>query len=152
MSEHKVKSSYFAVKLLTSLEDCCNYPRVVTFHTLKELMWESFYKLSTSDSHNNLWSTFLEENVGFRPDPIFYQFVTTTIMKRIIKDRFPPSQSTQEPEAVDNLDYEESNALRYTAGYVVRSLTKKLKRSAHPLKDELLLCLEEMVESKPTNY
>ena len=45
-----------------------------------------------------------------------------------------------------SLTYEEKNALRYTAGYVPRALRKKLKKSAHPLKEELVLCLVEMTE------
>ena len=47
----------------------------------------------------------------------------------------------------ESLSYEEKNALRYTAGYnVPRALKKKIDRSSHPLKKELLLCLLNLSE------
>ena len=46
-----------------------------------------------------------------------------------------------------SLTYEERNAIKYAAGYVIRNLRKKLKRSAHPLKDELLQLLDDLVTS-----
>ena len=51
-----------------------------------------------------------------------------------------------------SLDYEEVNALRYTAGYVIRALRKKIDRSAHPLMEELILCLVEMEENEGTEH
>ena len=44
------------------------------------------------------------------------------------------------------LTAEESNALCYCGGYLIRSLRKKISKSAHPLKDALVLCLEGLVE------
>ena len=41
---------------------------------------------------------------------------------------------------------QELNALRYAAGYIPRALLKKLKKSAHPLKDELQLCLLDLLD------
>ena len=46
-----------------------------------------------------------------------------------------------------SLDYEERNALCYTAGYVERAVEKKIQWSAHSLKKELLLCISELSES-----
>ena len=34
----------------------------------------------------------------------------------------------------------------YVAGYVLRELTKKMLRSAHPLKEKMVDCLDEMIE------
>ena len=44
----------------------------------------------------------------------------------------------------DGLSYEEQNALRYASGYIIRALRKRLKISAHSLKQSLLLHLEEL--------
>ena len=67
------------------------------------------------------------------------------MMGQMIKQKFafvhPAEMINDSP-----LDYEESNALRYTAGYVVKSLQKKIRKSAHPLKESISLCLTEMVE------
>ena len=43
---------------------------------------------------------------------------------------------------------EELNEIRYAAGWVVRSLQKKLKKSAYPLKDDILLCIVDILDEK----
>ena len=47
-----------------------------------------------------------------------------------------------------SLDYEEQNAVRYAAGHITRALTRKIGRSAHPLKQQLILCLNELTENE----
>lgn len=37
--------------------------------------------------------------------------------------------------------------IRYAAGYVIRSLLKKFGRSSHVLKQEILLCLNELSDT-----
>ncbi len=41
---------------------------------------------------------------------------------------------------------EESNTLCYCGGYLIRSPRNKISKSAHPLKDALVLCLQDLVE------
>ncbi len=76
----------------------------------------------------------------------------------IVKEYFklPENADTQVP--AEALTYEEANALRYTAGYVCRSVRKKLEAAKHPLMEELMLALvdmcegsEEEEEDKPTS-
>ena len=77
--------------------------------------------------------------------PIFFQFVVDGIFNSLIKHHFKCDEP--EEEEVDDhiqLNYEEQNALRYTAGYVVNALIKKLKHSTHPLKEEMMCCLLEV--------
>lgn len=47
-----------------------------------------------------------------------------------------------------SLSYEECNALRYSIGYVVRSLIKKLNKSTHSQKEEMIQCLCELIVKK----
>jgi len=42
----------------------------------------------------------------------------------------------------------ESSALQYIAGYVCRHLHKKIERENHDLKEEMILCLVELVKDK----
>ena len=56
----------------------------------------------------------------------------------------PTSTSGVTSQEELSLSYEEQNALRYAAGYIPRALTKKLRTSAHPLKDQLILCLIDL--------
>jgi len=46
------------------------------------------------------------------------------------------------------LTINEANPLRYVAGYVCRHLRKKIEASAHPPKEEMILCLMNMVKDK----
>ena len=50
------------------------------------------------------------------------------------------------------LSFNEENALRYTSGYVIKSLYKKVKRSSHPSKEELLLCLCDLTDDFEDDY
>ena len=70
-------------------------------------------------------------------------------MNDIIKEHFPVEQTSAScSHTINSLDFQEINALRYMAGYILRSLSKKIARSADPLKDELILCLDEIMEGK----
>ena len=74
--------------------------------------------------------------------PIFYQYITDDIFKKLVKQQYPlPATSMDAP-----LDYQERNAVWYAAGYVVRHLHQHLERGSHQLKEELVLCLEEMCD------
>jgi len=42
-------------------------------------------------------------------------------------------------------------ALRYAAGYIPRHLKKRLTKSAHPLKNELTLCLLDPLQDEEDN-
>ena len=44
------------------------------------------------------------------------------------------------------LDYQEQNAVQYAAGYIVRHLRQRLEMGSHQLKEELVLCLEEICD------
>ena len=94
-----------------------------------------------------MWKVFIQTSIGFNASPIFYQFVTRTILEELIKIQFPTElpSCTIQPSST-SLDFEESNALRYCGGYLIRSLKKKIEKSAHPLKDALLLCLQDLIE------
>ena len=49
-------------------------------------------------------------------------------------------QCVEPPASKEVLDFEECSALRYSAGYIICSLIKKITRSRHQLKQELVLC------------
>ena len=44
------------------------------------------------------------------------------------------------------IQFTSDNALRYTAGYTIKALTKKIKQSTDPMKKEIEFCLIEMNE------
>ena len=59
--------------------------------------------------------------IVFQPNAILYQFLTDEMMTSVIKDIFPVLNISVTPKS---LHYAEVNALRYTAGYVLRALRK----------------------------
>ncbi len=134
----------FADELVLSLKGCFQMGQLRKVRKQRERMWERYHKLRSSELFKTRWAKFLESSVGCESCPIFFQFVSDAIMEMLIKGQFPVEDVHHKGEAT--LDYEEKNALRYTAGYTLRALKKKINRSAHPLKKELGFCLMEMSE------
>ena len=82
------------------------------------------------------WTDFLKKSIDVAPSPIFFQFVVDCVFEVLMKNHY--QLDVQQKEQFDvSLTYEEENALRYTAGYVVKAVLKKLKRSTNPMKKEL---------------
>jgi len=57
-----------------------------------------------------------------------------------------PSEPTNGPTM--HITLTERNVLRYIAGYICRQLRKKIKRTNHKLKEELILCLVDMTKDR----
>ena len=148
-AENKEAASIFASNFIGSLKSCFSTYRKA--RSGREQMWECYYKLRSSERFVTRWAQFLQASVGTEACPIFYQFVTDSIMEVLIKEHFPLEVACSE-QKLASLDYEEVNALRYTAGYVIRALRRKIERSAHPLMEELILCLVEMEQNEGTEH
>lgn len=146
MAENKEMATIFATLLIGKLEGCIYTPKKMSKRSVRrgrEKMWESFFKLTASDGFRQGWTLMLQR-AKVKPTPIFYQFITDKLMKDLIEEKFI-LPTAAEPSA-SPLDYEDCSALRYTAGAVVRSLSKKMARAAHPLKEDIKTCLKEMIE------
>ena len=108
-------------------------------------MWTSYHQLRCSAEYTSRWQRFLQHNLGAEGHPILYQRVGDAILERVVKEKYPVSQSLCSTQQQPSITTQEMNALRYAAGYIPRALQKKLKKSAHPLKDELQLCLLDLL-------
>jgi len=113
-------------------------------------MWAKFHKMRTSKEFTSHWTKFLQEEVGVCACPIFFQHITTTIFNEKVRGKFPIT-ATQLTSQEPSLSYEEMTALRYAAGYIPRHLKKRLTKSAHPLKNELTLCLLDPLQDEEDN-
>jgi len=75
---------------------------------------------------------------------LYIQFVGDHIFRYLIKTDFEvieqatSTNTTEAPEELEELTPEETYGIRYTAGYVLRSLKKKLGNSSHQLNYILL--------------
>ena len=146
--ENKPVWEAFAEQLVSDLNRCFEEPWSRSMRQAREVMWERLFKLRSSQYFRDLWAKCLLDAIGCEPAcPIFYQFVTDAVIEVLVKRNFPVSEVDSSATSEASLDFEEQNALRYTAGYVMRNLKKKIRQSAHPLKEELLFCLSELAES-----
>lgn len=152
--ENDALLSTFTLKLTASLEKCFQV-RGSSFKTKKEKIWGEYHKKRTSEGFRTDWTQFLLQAVGEEPYPLFYQFITDHVFNVLIRQHFPVlvADETATSSTQESLTYAETNALRYAAGYVCRSVKKHLMGSSHPLKEELVLALVDMCgEDKETDH
>jgi len=92
----------------------------------------------------DLWKGFLK-STQCSCKPIFYQFITTEVFKEMIKKRFPISTSSPAFEK-PSLSFEEVKCYSIFCWIYSKGIAKKLENSSHKLKEELILCLQELTE------
>ena len=118
----------------------------------RERMWALYHNIRTSMQFRSLWTILLEQVIKTEALPIFYQTVTEKVFHKLIHLYFPitPSSTCTRPRPdleVDTLTYEEENVIRYIAGFVYRSVKKKISMmSAKFRKEELLMALSELLD------
>ena len=78
------------------------------------------------------------------PHPLLYWYVTNLAFQALLEETFQSSNAQQ--AVVEALTYEESNVLRYVAGYVCHKLRKKVTASTHEMRGKLLLCLMDLCD------
>ena len=89
------------------------------------VLWSHFHHFRCSDGFKEKWKTFLSYS-ALTDSSIFYQTLTTRILDYIILDSFPIPTKTPFPDSsVNNLTYEEENAIRYVGGYIIKTLKKQ---------------------------
>ncbi len=141
-SKHSVMVEDFTVKLYSKLKSCFQHTHS-SLHLNREKMWGLYHELRTSDSFKEEWSRFLHE-CGKQPCASFVQFVTNTLFKQLIEEEFPLNSTTNSNGHSGLMTFEEKNALRYVAGYVCRTLRKRLESSTIPDKDDMIYALMEL--------
>lgn len=141
---HEDEASCFERKLVTSLCTCFS-ARGRSQKVRREKMWASYHTLRCSETYHGDWQSFLQSSIKVEFSPIFCQYVGHCMFKELVKLHHP---LTQTASATSNspLTYDETNALRYAAGYVPRLLKKKLKKSKHPLREDIQLCLLDLLD------
>ena len=142
---HQDEVSQFEAKLVDSLSTCMQ-SRAKSQKVRREKMWTRYHTLRTSTTYHTEWQVFLTSRASISAvSPMFYQYVCNFIFKELIFEHFPITESTGS-QPIQPLTYDEINALRYAAGYIPRALKKKLLKSAHPLKEDLQLCILDLLD------
>ena len=130
--------SRFAQQLVLTLQSC--FKEMKKQKDRREKMFEQLHFLRSTDDFTYNWTTFLKKCGVVDPTPTLFQHITDKVFNHLITVNYPKSieSSTVQPQ---QLDYKEKNALRYVAGYVTRTIYRRIKDSNHPIKDELLLAM-----------
>ena len=143
----------FTTKLFTMLESTMKFKKRIKYSTMMERVWGCYHQQRCSQEFKTLWCDFLQKvsDTCTAPSPIFYQYVTDSIFKDMIKDTFPIRECDTEDKR-QSISYEEANSVRYIAGYILRALKTKIAKSSLNNKEELLLCLIDLLESSEEAY
>ena len=137
----------FEEKLLASFDNCISPSENTSQKVARERMWTSYYLLRTSDDYISDWKAFLVKTGTDELSAIFYQYVGDYIFKQLIALKYPVTGGESCAEISETLSYEELNGLRYAAGYVPRAIRKKVTKSGHPLRKDLLVCISQLEET-----
>ena len=107
-------------------------------------MWSSNHQLRVSDEYMEEWENFLKKSDS-GCNPTFYQYAGHYIFKQLITMRHSITVH-KEAALPPTLTYEEKNGLRYAAGYIPKMLRKRLKTSSHPLREDIILCIYDLLD------
>ena len=143
LTKHPTSVSEFERELVASLSMCLQ-TRARSQKARRERMWSAYHKVRTMDTYVANWKGFLQDSIKTEMSPIFCQYVGDYVFKELIKLHHPLEQLPA--VAVEPLTHAETCALRYAAGSVPRILKKKLKKSTHPLKEDIQLCLLDLLD------
>lgn len=125
----------------------------VCFATLKapvkkiqrEKVWTTYHSVRTSKAYQMLWGTLLSD-IRLNYSPIFCQYVGNIMFRKLLVKNCPTETSKGVTKDPKPLTLEEISGLRYAAGFIVRLVRRKLKTSKHPSKNDMLLCLFDLID------
>ena len=117
--------------------------------TVRAKMWSKYHAVRTSAVYLDAWKAFLQKSSASQMEtsPMFCQYVGHQLFLHLIKSSCTFTTNNGNCEIPLELSDEEIQALRYTAGYIPRSLKKKiLKSSRDPeQQQDLVLCLDDLL-------
>ena len=143
MPENFPMIANFSLTIHEQFKRCLKHLNIGSINRHK--LWRSFFCVRSSEEFTKLWKDFLSK-ANVNETPTLYQHLTTLMFNEEVTKAI--KMETKSPHAIEPLNDNEKNALRYTAGYICRHLRKQLECSSHEMKEELVLCLMEMTTKK----
>ena len=119
--------------------------------SVRSKMWQQYHSVRTSTVYLDAWKAFLQKSSTIHTEAaslMFCQYVGHQLFLHLIKSNCTLSTNDAPNHHIPlELTDEEIQALRYTAGYIPRSLKKKILKSSrdHKQKQDLVLCLEDLL-------
>ena len=144
-TEHKDSATIFEQKLVVKLQECVDKAHVASGKMHSDRIWTAYHTLRTSDVYVCDWQCIMEK-AGLREgSAICFQCIGNFILQKLIKITYPVTVTKVLMNS--NLTYEETNAVRYAAGFVLRTMKKKIEKSTDAHKADLLLCLAQLLDT-----
>lgn len=144
-TESQAKFSDFADKLSILLSPVFATKPNKSHKRQREQMWCAYHALRTSSTFTERWASFTSATIGeLQPNPILIQYITDKFFHHFIQCQFSLAVEQVAPAQQQALTYEERNALHYAAGAVCCTLKKRLTKSKHPSKGDLLIGISDL--------
>ena len=135
----------FTTKLTDSLKAVIKSSSRKSFKYNYDKLWKKFFLLRSTPDFSERWRSFLE-GTGVSGKPVLFQHLTDLMFRKCLDDHFKILQLDEESETDVELRETEKGVVRYIAGYICRQLRHKLERESHEFKEEMILCLMELVK------
>ena len=141
VSENNTVVVSFTAKLFTDLEGALILPSG-RHQFNKDNILQQYFCIRSSKAFISRWTKFLGQ-ANASPAPTLYQHLTDIIYRKLLKEKYViPSTPSSISE---DISVTEGNALRYAAGYVLRQVSNKIKRSSYESKDDMDDCIKKLV-------
>lgn len=114
---------------------------------MRSKMWSKYHSVRTSPLYLNAWKAFLRKCSQLEMSHMFCQYIGHQFFLHLIKSQCNFAAHDINNKMPIDLTDEENQALRYAAGYIPRSLKKKILKSSRPHQQiqDLLLCLDDLL-------
>ena len=139
------KLQVFARGLIADLSVCLEGQPTWKPHIQREHMWHQYHKVHTTKLFTKKWVDFILLSTSEPASPVFYQYVTDIVFRELIQAHFPVVGRPAPQRSSVIITNEEANVIRYAAGYTLRTLRKRIEKGSHPLKEEVVLAIMELV-------
>ena len=110
----------------------------------REKLWKALWSVRSSSGFTSRWIA-LCEKASALPTPVLYQHLTDMIFRKLVREKYQISDQTRSADPPE-MSYNEANVVRYAAGYVIRHVSKKIKKKNHPSEKELLCCAQQLLK------
>lgn len=142
---NSARAELFTTSVIELLDKAFQQTAPVQSRAAREKMWAAYHNIRVCGEFVSLWKMFLQE-CGLDAMPTFYQTVTDKLFEKRIQFHCPVAPAVPGNEYDGTLTYEEKNAVRYAAGYVLRSTRKKILKSAHAKKNEMIEIIDALAQ------
>jgi len=144
--ENKDTVNAFTCKLLDSLKGVIKASVTKVFSYNTDKIWRKFFLLRSTPDFVTQWKTFLKPS-GVPVKPVLFQHLTDIVFRKCLDNHFKVMHQDKQVCSEDlELETTEKGVLYYVAGYICRQLRKKLERESHEFKEEMVLCLMDLVK------